>query len=180
MPPAGEEKQRVKNWAVKRIGCASHSPSRMISYDGFGRTTPYRITQEYSRNLYHAIHDEMIQFKQPNMLRATDLGQIEIKVVMELSKKMSIDLGGATLEPVKPREKPLAGIVKDEQAELAPSVEKNHVPQAGQTTLCPNTANDGAQTNPNSEGAAEKMVEETQSSEIADHPKELNEIAQGL
>ncbi|KAL5213024.1 hypothetical protein ABZP36_023871 [Zizania latifolia] len=103
----------------------------------------------------------------------------EIKVVMELSKKMRLDLGGATLEPVKPLEKPLAGAVKDEQAEPAPSVEKNHVPQAGQTTICPNIANDDAQTNPNSEGAAEKMVEETQSSEIADHPKELDEIAQG-
>ncbi|KAL5207924.1 hypothetical protein ABZP36_032359 [Zizania latifolia] len=103
----------------------------------------------------------------------------EIKVVMELSKKMRLDLGGATFEPAKPPEKPLAGAVKDGQTEPAPSGEKNHVPQTGQTKICPNIANDGAQTNPNLEGAAEKMVEETQSSEIADHPKELDEIAQG-
>ncbi|KAG8059971.1 hypothetical protein GUJ93_ZPchr0002g25460 [Zizania palustris] len=82
-------------------------------------------------------------------------GGNEIKVVMELSKKMRLDLGGATLEPAKPPERPLAGAVKDGQTEPAPSREKNHVPHT------------------------EKMVEETQSSEFTDHPKELDEIAAG-
>jgi hypothetical protein len=52
----------------------------------------------------------------------------EIKVVMELAKKMRHDLG-ATFEPAKPPEKPLAGVVKDGPVEPPPSAENNHAPQ---------------------------------------------------
>ncbi|KAM0849130.1 hypothetical protein ACQ4PT_053915 [Festuca glaucescens] len=66
----------------------------------------------------------------------------EIKTVMELSKKMRLDLS-ASSEPVKPLEKPLAGAVKDGPTEPIPSVERNQVPQTGQTATPPNIANDG-------------------------------------
>lgn len=89
----------------------------------------------------------------------------EIKVVMELAKKMRHDLG-ATFEPAKPPEKPLAGVVKDGPVEPPPSAENNHAPQTGETTVCSNIVNNIVPTNPNSDGAAEKMGE-TPRSEIA-------------
>lgn len=67
----------------------------------------------------------------------------EIKTVMELSKKMRLDLS-ASSEPVKPPEKPLAGAVKDGPPEPIPSGERSQVPQTGQTAVPPNIANDGA------------------------------------
>ncbi|XP_048535165.1 vegetative cell wall protein gp1-like [Triticum urartu] len=67
----------------------------------------------------------------------------EIKTVMELSKKMRLDLGVSS-EPMKPSEKPLAGAVKDEPAEPIPSGERNQVPPTGQPAVPPNIANDGA------------------------------------
>jgi hypothetical protein len=51
----------------------------------------------------------------------------EIKGVMELSKKMRLKLG-ATSEPVKPTEKPSAGLVKDEP------VKQSEKPSAGPVT----------------------------------------------
>ena len=67
----------------------------------------------------------------------------EIKTVLELSKKMRLDLGVSS-EPMKPSEKPLAGAVKDESAEPIPSGERNQVPPTGQPAVPPNIANDGA------------------------------------
>ncbi|KAM0849131.1 hypothetical protein ACQ4PT_053915 [Festuca glaucescens] len=82
----------------------------------------------------------------------------EIKTVMELSKKMRLDLS-ASSEPVKPLEKPLAGAVKDGPTEPIPSVERNQVPQTA--------------------SAAEKITEEIQRSEMANHPKHLGKSVQG-
>ncbi|KAF7017832.1 unnamed protein product [Triticum aestivum] len=57
----------------------------------------------------------------------------EIKVVMELSKKMRLDISAAA-EPVKPSDIPAVRDVKIKPAGKVPSGGKNQVPQIGQDT----------------------------------------------
>uniref|UniRef100_A0A0D9VJ74 Uncharacterized protein n=1 Tax=Leersia perrieri TaxID=77586 RepID=A0A0D9VJ74_9ORYZ len=124
---------------------------RKLDEIGFTNTAYYKIRA--------IVADLRVHFVQVN--RATDFRNSDaareilkdIKTVMDLSKKMMNDLG-VTFETTKPPEKPLAGAVKDGPAEPQPSVENNHASKT-------------------------EKIEETQSSKIEDHPKELDEIAQG-
>lgn len=55
----------------------------------------------------------------------------EIKVVMDLSKKMRLDISAAA-EPVKPFDIPTVRVFRNKPAEKVPSGGKNQVPQMGQ------------------------------------------------
>uniref|UniRef100_A0A0E0K3A3 Uncharacterized protein n=1 Tax=Oryza punctata TaxID=4537 RepID=A0A0E0K3A3_ORYPU len=124
---------------------------RKLEEAGFHNSAYYKI-----RATVADLRVRFVQVYEATEFRNSDAAREilkEIKVVMELSKKMRHDLG-ATFEPAKRPEKPLAGVVKDGPAEPPPSAENNHAPQT-------------------------EKIGETQSSELADHPKGLDEIAQG-
>uniref|UniRef100_M8CYH7 Uncharacterized protein n=1 Tax=Aegilops tauschii TaxID=37682 RepID=M8CYH7_AEGTA len=100
---------------------------RKLEEAGFHTSAYYKIRA--------AVADLRLRFVQQYLkerIRDTDLIQRkfhfqEIKTVMELSKKMRLDLGVSS-ESMKPSEKPLAGAVKDEPTEPIPSAERNQVP----------------------------------------------------
>ncbi|KAE8807255.1 hypothetical protein D1007_16482 [Hordeum vulgare] len=57
-----------------------------------------------------------------------------MKVVMELSKKMRLDISAAAAEPAIPSDIPAVRDVKNKPAGKVPSGKKNHVPKIGQDT----------------------------------------------
>ncbi|KAI4980994.1 hypothetical protein ZWY2020_021479 [Hordeum vulgare] len=114
---------------------------RKLEEAGFHTSAYYKI-----RATVADLRLRFVQVHEATDFRKSDAaGEIlrEIKTVMELSKKMRLDLS-ASSEPVK-LEKPLAGAVKDGLTEQIPSSgERNQVPRTGQPAVPPNIANDGA------------------------------------
>lgn len=113
---------------------------RKLGEAGF-HTSPYykiRATVADLRLRFIQVH-EATDFRKSDAAREI---LREIRIVMELSKKLRLDLS-PTSEPVKASEKPLAGAVKDGPTEPTPSGERNQVPPTGQTAIPPSNANDG-------------------------------------
>uniref|UniRef100_A0A0E0NIW0 Uncharacterized protein n=1 Tax=Oryza rufipogon TaxID=4529 RepID=A0A0E0NIW0_ORYRU len=99
---------------------------RKVEEAGFHNSAYYKI-----RATVADLRVRFVQVYEATDFRNSDAAREilkEIKVVMELAKKMRHDLG-ATFEPAKPPEKPLAGVVKDGPVEPPPSAENNHAPQ---------------------------------------------------
>ncbi|XP_047082273.1 formin-like protein 18 isoform X2 [Lolium rigidum] len=155
LPPAPEFAPKV-SYHLPHFPPHPDAPApkkRKLEEAGFHASPYYKI-----RATVADLRLRFIQVHEATDFRKSDAAREilrEIKTVMEFSKKMRLDLS-ASCEPMKPLEKPLAGAVKDGPTEPIPSVERNQVPQT-----------------------AEKITEEIQRSEMANHPKHLGKTVQG-
>ncbi|XP_062183775.1 putative proline-rich receptor-like protein kinase PERK11 [Phragmites australis] len=109
----------------------------------------------------------------------------EIKDVMELSKKMRLDLSSAA-EPVKPFVKPAARASKDTPAGKIPSAEKNQVhPISLAGNIVHNTGGNAPLKPDNSEAAAPRLVlpveikKEARPSKVTNYTKQQGKLLQG-
>ncbi|CAM0903407.1 unnamed protein product [Alopecurus aequalis] len=104
----------------------------------------------------------------------------EIKVVMELSKKMRLEISAAA-EPVKPVDIPIVRDVKNKPAEKVPSgVVKNQVPQIGQDAMFLHNTGVKVPLKPvGSQTAAVGIQRVAKSSEVANRTNHSGERLQG-
>jgi len=141
-PPAPEFAARVSH-ALPPFPHQPDAPApkkRKLEEAGFHTSAYYKI-----RATVADLRLRFIQVHEATDFRKSDAAREilrEIKIVMELSKRMRLDLS-PTSEHVKAPEKPLAGVVKDGATEPIPSGEGNEVPPTGQTAIPPSNANDG-------------------------------------
>ncbi|XP_047063953.1 uncharacterized protein LOC124671648 [Lolium rigidum] len=106
----------------------------------------------------------------------------EIKVVMELSKKMRLDISAAAGEPIKPLDIPAARAVQNKTAGEVPSVAKNQVPQAqiGQDAMfLHNTGGKVPLKHASSPAATMGIQRESNASEIANRTNQLGDGVKG-
>ncbi|XP_051218689.1 uncharacterized protein [Lolium perenne] len=106
----------------------------------------------------------------------------EIKVVMELSKKMRLDISAAAAEPIKPLDIPAARAVQNKTAGEVPSVAKNQVPQAQidqDAMFLHNTGGKVPLKHASSQAATMGIQRESNASEIANRTNQLGDGVKG-